>query len=296
MLTPALPGRRGSPSFFRRCSAVPDLRRRRGGCRPPPQDGGHRVPARRLRRLNTVVPYGEKGYYALRPSIAILAPRGGKDAALDPDGPRPAPGARAPCCRYGRRRAKHRSRRRWEAPTRHAHFDAQDFMESGTRAARRPRTDEPPPADDARSASDAVPGRGPMPTLPCFGRARLAVAMSSIREFGPPSGGRRDVARAFEDMYGGAVRDRCAGPAARHSSHRLEEAIPRYQPGPALPTRGARRKPGRLCVPIAWFRRSRTGRLHHAAEGGVQTVRTACASSGLRSPRSTATWATGWPT
>src|SRR6266545_263434 len=32
--------------------------------------------------LNTVVPYGERSYYALRPTIAVPAPRGGsKDAA-----------------------------------------------------------------------------------------------------------------------------------------------------------------------------------------------------------------------
>src|SRR5580765_5687929 len=37
--------------------------------------------------LNTVVPFGEKAYYALRPSIAVPAPRGGsKEAALDLDG------------------------------------------------------------------------------------------------------------------------------------------------------------------------------------------------------------------
>jgi uncharacterized protein (DUF1501 family) len=37
--------------------------------------------------LNTVIPYGEHAYRALRPTIAIPAPKtGGTDAALDLDG------------------------------------------------------------------------------------------------------------------------------------------------------------------------------------------------------------------
>jgi uncharacterized protein (DUF1501 family) len=64
--------------------------------------------------LNIVVPFGEPNYYRLRPTIAIPQPRrGGADAAIDLDGffglhPSLAPD-----------------------PTR-SHFDAQDFMESGT--------------------------------------------------------------------------------------------------------------------------------------------------------------------
>jgi len=81
--------------------------------------------------LNMVVPYGERAYYRSRPNIAVAKP-GGADAALDLDGffafhPRLAP--LKPI--YDRR----------ELAVIHAcgspdhtrsHFDAQDYMESGT--------------------------------------------------------------------------------------------------------------------------------------------------------------------
>ena len=81
--------------------------------------------------LNMVVPYGERAYYKSRPTIAVPRP-GGADAALDLDGffafhPRLAP--LKPI--YDRR----------ELAVIHAcgspdhtrsHFDAQDYMESGT--------------------------------------------------------------------------------------------------------------------------------------------------------------------
>src|ERR1700691_1044743 len=83
--------------------------------------------------LNVVVPFGEPNYYRLRPTIAIPSPRrGGSDAALDLDGffglhPSLQPmhslfqnGQLAIVQAVGS-----------PDPTR-SHFDAQDFMESGT--------------------------------------------------------------------------------------------------------------------------------------------------------------------
>jgi uncharacterized protein (DUF1501 family) len=83
--------------------------------------------------LNVVVPHGEKAYYDLRPTIAVPPPaRGRDDAALDLDGffglhPSLAPlkglfdeGRLAIVDAVGS-----------PDPTR-SHFDAQDFMESGT--------------------------------------------------------------------------------------------------------------------------------------------------------------------
>src|SRR3989441_13142730 len=83
--------------------------------------------------LNTVVPYGEKSYYALRPSIAVPAPRGGsKDAALDLDGffgLHPALEPLLPLWKEKSLAIVHAVGS--PDPTR-SHFDAQDFMESGT--------------------------------------------------------------------------------------------------------------------------------------------------------------------
>ena len=83
--------------------------------------------------LNVVVPHGERAYYALRPSIAIPRPsRGAPAAALDLDGffglhPALAPllplwerGLLAPVHAVGSPSATR------------SHFDAQDYMESGT--------------------------------------------------------------------------------------------------------------------------------------------------------------------
>ena len=82
--------------------------------------------------LNVVVPHGEPGYYALRPSIAIPRPDGSEKTAIDLDG------------RFGLNPALRGLKPLWDKkqlaiieavgspdPTR-SHFDAQDYMESGT--------------------------------------------------------------------------------------------------------------------------------------------------------------------
>ena len=83
--------------------------------------------------LNIVVPHGEKAYYAMRPSIAIPSPsRGVVESAIDLDGffglhPALAPlkplydrGLLAPVHAVG------------SPSTTRSHFDAQDYMETGT--------------------------------------------------------------------------------------------------------------------------------------------------------------------
>jgi uncharacterized protein (DUF1501 family) len=83
--------------------------------------------------LNIVVPHGERAYYAMRPSIAIPQPsRGVADGAIDLDGffglhPALAPlkplydrGLLAPVHAVG------------SPSTTRSHFDAQDYMETGT--------------------------------------------------------------------------------------------------------------------------------------------------------------------
>jgi len=81
--------------------------------------------------LNMVVPFGEAAYYASRPSIAIARP-GQPDGAIDLDGffglhPRMAP--LAPYFQRGELAIVHASGSPDET---RSHFDAQDYMESGT--------------------------------------------------------------------------------------------------------------------------------------------------------------------
>ncbi len=82
--------------------------------------------------LNMVVPYGERDYYASRPTIAIPRPGAGELAALDLDGffafhPRLAPLQKL----YARRELAIVHACGSPDSTR-SHFDAQDYMESAT--------------------------------------------------------------------------------------------------------------------------------------------------------------------
>ena len=83
--------------------------------------------------LNIVVPFGEPNYYRMRPSIAILEPRrGGAESAVDLDGffgLHPSLAALAPIFHKNELAIVHATGS--PDPTR-SHFDAQDFMESGT--------------------------------------------------------------------------------------------------------------------------------------------------------------------
>jgi len=82
--------------------------------------------------LNVVVPFGDRSYYALRPTIAIPAPNGGKEAAIDLDGffgLHPSLGPLKPIYAASHLAIVHAVGS--PDPTR-SHFDAQDYMESGT--------------------------------------------------------------------------------------------------------------------------------------------------------------------
>src|SRR5438874_6313791 len=82
--------------------------------------------------LNVVVPHGERAYYTMRPAIAIPRPTSGAASAIDLDGffglhPSLAPfkrlwddGMLAPVHAVG------------SPSSTRSHFDAQDYMESGT--------------------------------------------------------------------------------------------------------------------------------------------------------------------
>jgi len=83
--------------------------------------------------LNIVVPFGEPNYYRLRPSIAIPQPRAGADGvALDLDGffgLHPSLAPLVPLFHNGQLAVVHAA---GSPDTTRSHFDAQDYMESGT--------------------------------------------------------------------------------------------------------------------------------------------------------------------
>ncbi len=83
--------------------------------------------------LNTVVPFAEPNYYRLRPSIAIPQPKsGGREAALDLNGAfglHPSLAPLEPLFRQGQLAIVHAA---GSPDSTRSHFDAQDFMETGT--------------------------------------------------------------------------------------------------------------------------------------------------------------------
>src|SRR5579884_2827252 len=82
--------------------------------------------------LNIVVPHGEAAYYSMRPSIAIPRPSRGALSAIDLDGffgLHPAMDAFKPLWEQRHLAIVHAA---GSPDTTRSHFDAQDYMESGT--------------------------------------------------------------------------------------------------------------------------------------------------------------------
>ncbi len=156
--------------------------------------------------LNIVVPHGERDYYAMRPSINI--PR--KDV-LDLDGffgLHPSMSSFKPIWDQGHLAIVHAA---GSPDTTRSHFDAQDFMESGTPGIKgtedgwlnRSLHSLPIPAAD-KSAFRAIAMGPSLPRI--LSGSEPAVAINNINDFGV--GGRNSnspAANTFEAMYAGSV-------------------------------------------------------------------------------------------
>jgi uncharacterized protein (DUF1501 family) len=155
--------------------------------------------------LNIVVPQAERGYYAMRPSINI--PR---NQVIDLDGffgLHPAMSSFQPLWKQRHLAIVHAAGS--PDPTR-SHFDAQDFMESGTPGLKATndgwlnRTLHSLPASD-KSAFRAIALGPALPRI--LTGAEPAVAVNNINDFGV--GGRNPnatpIANTFEAMYDHSV-------------------------------------------------------------------------------------------
>jgi uncharacterized protein (DUF1501 family) len=156
--------------------------------------------------LNIVVPHAERSYYAMRPSINI--PR---NAVIDLDGffgLHPSMAAFQPIWKQGHLAIVHAAGS--PDPTR-SHFDAQDFMESGTTGVKATedgwlnRTLRSLPDDPQKSAFRAI-ALGPSLPRILTGK-EPAVAVNNINDFGV--GGKNPkatpIANTFEAMYAQSV-------------------------------------------------------------------------------------------
>jgi len=201
--------------------------------------------------LNVVVPHGESSYYEYRPTIGIPRPgRGGSDgargAAIDLDGffglhPNLAP--LEPLYRQGLLAAVQATGS--PDPSR-SHFDAQDYMESGTPGVKstedgwlnRVLQQQP----EAKAPSLRAVAVSPEMPLTLRGAAP-AIAVPDLREFkifGPP----RRVEANFEAMYGDAVDSVMRG--VGRETFEAVNTLKQLDPGNYQPANGAEYPRGRF--------------------------------------------------
>jgi uncharacterized protein (DUF1501 family) len=167
--------------------------------------------------LNVVVPFGEKAYYDARPSIAIPRPGSGENAALDLDGffgLHPSLAPLLPLFKDGSAAFVHAAGS--PDPTR-SHFDAQDFMESGTPGVKVTADGFLSRALAGVKAGTPSPLRAVSLTLALpriLAGAAGAVSMTNVSEFGIRAGVSSGAASdSFESMYGEAVAGTLGGTA-----------------------------------------------------------------------------------
>jgi uncharacterized protein (DUF1501 family) len=162
--------------------------------------------------LNIVVPFGEPNYYRMRPTIGIPQPkRGGADAALDLDGffgLHPSLAPLVPMFQKSQLAIVHAAGS--PDPTR-SHFDAQDYMESGTPGVKATEDGWLDRAIGTIPEENASPFRAVAmgPNLPRMLRGSTgAIALPDLRQFKvqPQSAAMANVVEGgFEAMYAQSV-------------------------------------------------------------------------------------------
>jgi uncharacterized protein (DUF1501 family) len=193
--------------------------------------------------LNIVVPHAEKTYYQLRPTIAIPRPkRGDEQAALDLDGffgfhPVLAPfkplydeGLLAVVQAAG------------SPDSTRSHFDAQDFMESGTPGRKRTPDGWLNRYLQANAVRKASSFRGVSMTsqLPRILQGSApALAIPNLQRFGIEAGRYTDTVRGGLEALYGASADALLGPAGKETFEALSQ-LESVDPARYRPANGAR--------------------------------------------------------
>jgi uncharacterized protein (DUF1501 family) len=234
--------------------------------------------------LNVVVPFGERNYYQMRPTIAIPEPRrGGIDAAIDLDGffgLHPSLQPLEPLFQKGQRAIVHAVGS--PDPSR-SHFDAHDFMESGTPGRKATNDGWLNRALESMPEEHAAPFRavafGPYLPRTLQGTAP-AVAISDLKQF-KMYGPQQTVEGGFEAMYAQTV-DRALRGVGRETFEAIEQ-LRKINPDAYEPENGAQYPKGRFgqsLMEIAELFKAGVGLEvafldsggwdHHVNEGGVQ--------------------------
>ena len=192
--------------------------------------------------LNVVVPHGEPAYYALRPGIAVPRPNGDNKGAIDLDG------------HFGLHPSLLALKPLWDGkqlaivhavgspdPTR-SHFDAQDYMESGTPGSKSTADGWLNRALITEPAPSPVRAVSLSPDLPRMLRGKNeALAVGSINDFQI-----RDTpaANTFESMYG-ASKDTILNGTAQETFEAVR-IMQSLQKSPYIPANGVRYPKGQL--------------------------------------------------
>jgi len=163
--------------------------------------------------LNVIVPYGEQAYYAARPTIAVPRP-GAEGGAIDLDGffgLHPSLASLSPYFKDHSLAVVHAV---GSPDATRSHFDAQDFMESGTPGVKSTEDGFLSRAvglkkEPAVSPLRAVALSPAMPRILSGGAG--AVAMTNISQFGIRGGA--NISGGFESMYAEAVAGTLGGTA-----------------------------------------------------------------------------------
>ena len=159
--------------------------------------------------LNVLVPYAENAYYAARPTIAVPRPGSGAGAALDLDGFFGLHPSLAPLLPYFHDRSAAFVHAVGSPDATRSHFDAQDFMESGTPGVKATQDGFLSRALAGKKTPAASPLRAVAlsPSMPrILSGSSGAIAMRSLDAFGIRAGAATEGAsQSFESMYRDAV-------------------------------------------------------------------------------------------
>ena len=201
--------------------------------------------------LNIVVPFGEPNYYRLRPSIAIPQPRrSGNDAAIDLDGffgLHPSLAPLEPLYHNNQLAIVHAAGS--PDPTR-THFDAQDFMESGTPGVKATEDGWLNRAIEAIPEENASPFRAVAmgPNLPrMLQGSASAIALPDLRQFKvmPQSAASAAAVQGgFEAMYAQTVDHALHGTGTE--TFEAIDMLRKVDPGKYKPENGAQYPTSRL--------------------------------------------------
>ena len=234
--------------------------------------------------LNVVVPFGEQNYYAMRPTIAIPQPRSGApDAAIDLDGffgLHPSLAPIEPLFRNGQLAIVQAVGS--PDPTR-SHFDAQDYMESGTPGLKATEDGWLNRAMQAIPEDSSSPFRavafGPYLPRTLQGSAP-AIALPDLKQF-KMNGPQQTIVGGFEAMYAQTVDQAMRGVGGE--TFEAIDQLKKINPDSYQPENGAqypKSRFGQSLQEIAELFKANVGLEvafldsggwdHHVNEGGVQ--------------------------